>query len=215
MYRCEAVSAAGFIQQLAVAYIHHGHFFYVTGKVPEHKDPRAVDRKLIERYGLDVTRWTRARRKEAGQASVQYLRHNRFFVLVATHGKHEFYECESDIRDVRRQPIRYAGYSVGYRRGVDRRFHVSVRVAPDEYLKLKSHVLGLAGHRSVENLAAELQRLSLEPYAAVRRQLLNILRAVNRMRKAAGFEPVAVAALRLRRRIVRPFGDADGERKSA
>lgn len=197
---------AGFVQQLAVGYVHHGHFFYVCGKVPEHKNAEAVDRKLVERYGLDVTRWTRARRKDAGEASVQYIRHGRFFVLCATAGKHAFFECEAGIRDVRRQPIRYAGYSIGYRRGVDRRFHVSVRIAPDEYLRLKSYLVGLAVHRSVDGLMAELRRLPFEPYAAVRRQFLNILRAINRVRKAAGFEVVPVSALRLRRRILRPFG---------
>src|SRR5262249_1347302 len=77
----------------------------------------------------------------------------------------------------------------------------------DEYLRLKSHLLGLAAHRSVEKLVEEFQRIPFEPYAPVRRQLLNMLRAVNRARGEAGFEPVPVSVLRLRRRIIRPFGD--------
>lgn len=212
-YRCDATSVAGFIQQLAVGYVQHGHFFYTTGHVPERKDPKAVDAKLIERYGLDLSRWARARRKELGRASVQYLRHGRFFVLAATAGRHEFFDEES-VQDVRRNPIRYGGYSVSYRQGVDRRFHASVRIAPDEYLKLKSFFVGLAVHRSVENLSAEFGRVPFEPYAPIRRQLLNFLRAVNRERKAAGFEPVPVSALRLRRRVVRPFGEESGEKLS-
>ena len=215
MYRCEASSVAGFIQQLAVGYVQHGHFFYVTGQVPDGKDGQAVDRKLIERYGLDVSKWTRAREKGKGGASVQYLRYGRFFVLIATAGRHEFFEGEKGVRDVREHPIRFAGYSISYRRGVDRRFHVSVRIAPDEYLRLKAFFVDLACHRSVENLAGEFSRLSFEPYAPVRRQLLNIVRAVNRERQAAGFEAVPVSALRLRRRIVRPFVEALAERNAA
>ncbi len=211
MYRCEAVSVEGFVQQLAVAYVQHGHWFYVTGEVPERKDPRGVDAKLIERYGLDLSKWARARRKEAGRASVQYIRQGRFFVLIATKGRHEFFEGEPGIRDVRRQPIRYAGYSVSYRRGVDRRWHVSVRIAPDEYLRLKSHFVGLAMHRSVENMTREFQRVPFERYAPVRRQLLNILRAVNRVRQEAGYDPAPVTVLRLRRRVVRPFGGLEGD----
>ncbi len=207
MYRCEAASLEGFVQQLAVSYVRHGHFFYVTGNVPEGKDVYAVDAKLIERYGLDVSKWTRAREKAKGRASVQYLRFGRFFVLIATAGKHEFFEQERGIRDLREHPIRFAGYSISYRRGVDRRFHASVRMAPDEYLRVKAYFVGLASHRTVEGLALELSRVPFEPYAPVRRQLLNILRAVNRERVAAGFEPVPVSALRLRRRIVKPFGD--------
>ncbi len=205
MYRCEAVTVEGFVQQLAVTYVHHGHLFYVTGQIPEGKDPRAVDAKLIERYDLSVSRWARTRAKAMGRASVQYIRQGRFFVLIATKGRHKFYERESGIRDIRRHPIRYGGYSISYRRGADRKRHVSVRIAPDEYLRLKAHLVGLARHRSVENLWAEFLRLRFEPYAPVRRQLLNILRAVNRLRREAGFEPVPVSALRFRRRVVRPF----------
>lgn len=204
----EAVSVEGFVQQLAVAYVQHGHWFYVTGLVPEHKDPRAVDAKLVERYGLDVSKWSRARAKATGRASVRYLRHGRFFVIIATKGKHEFFEREANVRDIRRVPIRYAGYSISYRRGVDRRWHASVRIAPDAYLRRKSYLVGLAAHRSVENLAAIFADIPFEPYAPVRRQLLNILRAVNRRRSAAGFEPVPMATLRMRRQVVRPFEEA-------
>lgn len=194
------------MQQLAVAYVQHGHWFYVTGLVPEHKAPRSVDAKLVDRYGLDVSKWSRARAKATGQASVRYIRHGRFFVIIATKGKHEFFERETNIRDIRRVPIRFAGYSISYRRGVDRHWHASVRIAPDEYLRLKSYLLGLATHRSVDNVVAVFARIPFEPYAQVRRQLLNILRGVNRRRRAAGFEPIPCSALRLRRRVVRPFG---------
>jgi len=51
-YRCVATSVAGFVQQLAVAYVAHGYWFYVTGRVPEGKDPADVDRKLIARYEI-------------------------------------------------------------------------------------------------------------------------------------------------------------------
>lgn len=204
-----------FVQRVAVDLVQHGHLFYVTGRVPERKDPRALDAKLIGRYGLNLSRWARARRREAGRASVHYVRLGRLFVLLATKGRHEFFELEPDVRDIRRAPLRVGGYSISYRRGVDRRYHVSVRIAPDEYLELKSYLVGLAVHRSVENLIAEFRRIPFEPYAPVRRQLLNILRAVNRARHAAGFEPVPVSALRLRRRIVRPFGNNEVQRERA
>jgi len=191
-----------------LAYVQHGHWFYVTGEIPPHKDPRVVDAKLIERYHLDISKWARARAKAQGRASVQYIRHGRFFVLIATKGRHEFYNQESDVLDIRRQPIRYVGYSISFRRGVDRRWHVSVRIAPDEYLRLKSFLVGFAVHRSVDNLVAALQGIPFEPYAPVRRQLFNILRAVNRARHAAGYEPVPASALRLRRRPVKPFLEA-------
>src|SRR4051812_20068756 len=101
-YRCEAVTVEGFIQQLAVAYVARGYFFYVTGHIPERKAANRVDEKLVERYHIDLSRWARARRKRAGRANVQYLRHKDFFVLLATHGEHPFFEEEGpNVHDVR------------------------------------------------------------------------------------------------------------------
>jgi hypothetical protein len=84
-YRAEVPTVEGFVQQLAVSYIGKGYWFYVAGHVPEGKAPEAVDAKLINRYGIGVSKWTRARRKLAGSANLQYLRHGRFFLLLATH----------------------------------------------------------------------------------------------------------------------------------
>ena len=80
-----------------------------------------------------------------------------------------------------------------------------VRIEREEFKRLKAHFLGLAVHRKAESISAELFRLPFEPYAPVRRQLLELLRLVNRARRTAGFDLVPVECLRLRRRIVRPF----------
>src|SRR5712692_5511800 len=110
-YRCEATSVVGFVQQLAVAYVGRGYFFYVTGQIPEGKDPRAVDAKLIAKYGLAIGKTARARRKAAGLANVQYVRCRHAFVLLATRGQHSFFEEEREfIRDARKVPIKFAGY---------------------------------------------------------------------------------------------------------
>jgi hypothetical protein len=201
MYRCEATSVEGFVQQLAVSYLAHGYWFYVTGHVPDRKDPHAVDRKLIEHYGIDHSKWERARRKRAGAANVQYLRFERFFVLLATHGAHPFFDEEGNVvHDARRVPIRFHGYALSHHGG-----HPHVRIEQAEYNRLKAYFLDVATHRSADQLAAELGRLPFEPYAPVRRQLLAVLRAVNRARGTAAMESVASTCFRFRRQICRPF----------
>lgn len=201
LYQCEALTVEGFIQQLAVSYVSNGYFFYVMGSVPEGKDPRRVDAKLIDRYGVGVSKWSRARRKRAGAANIQYLRHGRLFVLLATHGEHTFFAEEgAAVRDVRRVPLKAFGYAVSYKAR-----HVHVRIERDEMKRLVAHFLELAKHRKAETVSAELSNLPFEPYAPVRRQLLQVLRAVNRARRAMGYELVPLDALRFRRRIVRPF----------
>jgi len=208
-YRWVATSVAGLVQQLAVSYIAHGYLFYVAGRIPEGKDPARTDAKLIAQYGLGVSKWTRARQRKRGQASVQYLRHDRFFVLVATHGEHPFFAGEGKrIRDFRRQPLHFHGYSLGCRKGRDGRWHASVRIAREPFAELKQRFGALAVHRSVEELGQEFRRLAFEPYAPVRDQLRILLRAVNRRRHAAGLEELPLAALPWHRRPVKPFAAA-------
>jgi hypothetical protein len=210
-YRCEATSIAGFVQQVAVSYVANGYWFYVAGCVPHGKDPRAVDAKIISRYDIGLSKWAKARRKQAGLANLQYIRHERFFLILATHGQHRFFEEEAQvIRDVRRFPIKFAGYSISFRGG-----HASVRIEPAEYRMLKAYFLDLAVRRSAEHLQVELRELAFQPYAPVRRQLLNLVRAVNRARKAAGFEPVEHSVLRFCRRVIRPFGPAAAAEEEA
>ena len=89
-YLCETTSIEGFVQLLACNYLPHGYWFYVTGHVPEGKNPQEVDAKLIGKYGIDLPRATKSRRKRLGNANMQYLRHGRVFVLLATQGKQGF-----------------------------------------------------------------------------------------------------------------------------
>lgn len=86
-YQHACVSVAGFIQQLAVSYVAKGYWFYVCGVVPERKDPAKTDRKIMAQYGVGISKWARARKKKAGQANLHYLRHERFWVVIATPGK--------------------------------------------------------------------------------------------------------------------------------
>lgn len=206
-YRYEAQSIEGFIQQLAVSYVAHGYVHYAAGSIPEGKDPRAIDAKLLELYEVPISKWARARRKRAGLGNVQYLRHDRFFVLLGTDGFHPFKLREGRVlRDLRKAPVHYAGYSVSFRGG-----HASVRIALNEYKCLKAYFLELAPNRSVEALTVEFSSLPFEPYAGVRRQLLNLHRAVNRKRREGGLEELPFSCLRLRRRVVKPFESRRGE----
>jgi hypothetical protein len=217
-YRCEATSIAGFVQQLAVAYIGRGYFFFVLGEIPLKKDPSVIDERLVEKYGVEIGKTARARRKASGFANIQYLRFERSFVLLATHGKHRFFDREGSlIRDARELPIKFGGYSISYRGG-----HPHVRIEQRQYLDLKAYFADVAVHRTADRLKGMFKRLPFEPYAPVRSQLFGILREVNRRRKLAGFDLVSSNCIRVRRRVVRPFerqGDASSnappERASA
>lgn len=219
-YRCVAASVEGFVQQLASNILPHGYWFYVTGHVPDGKSPEAVDQKLVERYGLAISRQQRARRKVAGSANLHYLRLDRFWVLLATHGKHYFFEAEAtNIRDARRIPIQIGGYSLSVKRGhflkkegagkpiPDGRMRVRVQIGRERYREIRAHFISIACHRSLENLTGELRAIRFEPYAPIRRQLLNLVRLINDKRQLAGYAKISARVLRFRRRIVKPFGE--------
>ncbi len=220
-YRAEATSITGFVQQIACCYLRHGYWFYVTGRIPHDKDPRTIDAKLIAKYGIDVSESTRSRRKRAGVANLQYLRHDRFFVVLATKGEHRFFADESQIiRDIRRVPLKYGGYSISYRRGgrmrdgqCDGRQHAHVCIERRRYLELKAWFLDRATQRPAESFALAFYHVPFEPYAPVRRQLLNLWRGVNHARRAAGLPHIPVEVLPLRRRIVLPFGKTTTDRE--
>lgn len=179
-YRCVAKSVEGFVRQLAVAYITHGYWFYVTGTIPEGKDPAAVDAKLIDRYGIAISKWARCRRKKQGLANMQYLRHERFFVLLATKGQHEFFDRErASIRDVRRKSIKFAGYSIGCRKGRAGRWHASVRVEQSRWSEITSHFYVTASHSNWRCPRAILGAVGDVAYAPVRWQFRCAVRAIN------------------------------------
>lgn len=207
-YRCVASSAAGFVQQLAVSYIAHGYWFYVTGEIPPRKDPAATDRKLIEHYGIGISKWARARRKRAGLANVHYLRLGRFFVLLASKGEHRFFEEETKFRDVRRDSISFDGYSIGYKRDARGGWHPSVRIHSATYRNLKDRLIELALHRTENELLVEFGRLNFAMYAPVRSQVLAVWRAVNSRRSEAGLAAIGKSCLNLRRKPVVVFGPA-------
>lgn len=157
--------------------------------------------------------------KQAGAANLHYLRFDRDWLLLATHGHHRFFVEEGDrVCDVRKRPIHFAGYSLAIRKGeylrkeagadaapVDGRYRVRVQIAREQLRVIKPHLLDLCTRRSPEWLAYELWNLPFEPYAPIRKQLLSLLRMINARRHAAGKARIATQSLRYRRTIVKPF----------
>jgi hypothetical protein len=220
-YQYEVKSIRAFVQRFACEVANRGYVFYVTGHIPAGRTPEDTDRKLLEAYGLSLSKFQRYRRKSRGIASVQYVRHRRFFVMLATPGENLWFEREqwprelrlkrgSRIKDLREEPLRYAGYQIALRRSSNTgRDHVSVRIQKDEFLGLKAYFLDIACKRNVENLRWEYANLPFEPYRGVKKQYGEIARAVNAKRKTQALAPVPLSSLPARRKVVPTFLDVD------
>lgn len=218
-YRHVTTTREGFIQILASNYLPHGYWFYVTGRIPEGKDPKAIDEKLLTKYGIELSRQQRAYRKQKGMANLHYVRHDDFFIILATHGRHPFFAEEAaTVRDIRRYPLHFSGYALTVRKGdflkrgegeehatPDNRYRVRVTINREAYRHLRAHLLDLATHRRADVLRWEFWNPPYEPYAPIRKQLLNLLRLVNAKRAAHGYEKLAPDCIRYQRTIVKPF----------
>jgi hypothetical protein len=184
-----------------VSYVSNSYLFYFRGEVPEGRDLERVDASILDRYDIRASRWTRARRKRAGRANLQYLRHGRTFIIIATHGPHPFRVAEAGaIRDAREVPIKLFGYSVSSKNG-----HAVTRIEEGRYRELKAYFSEVATKRTAGALFEEFRCLGFEPWAGVRTQLLGLVKEVNRLRQAAGKAPLPYSTVRRFRRIVRPF----------
>lgn len=208
-YQCAAHSRDGFVHYLVTSLICRGYWFYVTGWIPEGKDAESIDRKLIAKYDCAISKAARWRRKKLGKANVRYLRCGRFFLLIATKGEHRYFAEEANIRDIRKTPLKFGGYSISFRRdgrptakNTMRQFRVHVRIEQQRFNELLAEFEYLACRESAERLAARFYSLPYTGYAPVRRQLCRLLRHVNQCRSRAGKVTLPKDCLFLHRRPV-------------
>lgn len=221
-YKYEVTSLTGFLQRVATHLLPKGYYFFVQGILPEGKDPSALDAKLLTKYDVAKSEGARRWRKQRGLGNVQYIRFERSWILMATHGDHPIRNGEGDnLKDVRRTPIRIGDYALYVKRGnylkkessdeaarPDGKWRVRVLIAREPYRELCAYFLSIACHRRSEALAEELCSLPYEPYAPVRKQLLKLLRLVNSKRQAAGYTKIPAKCLRFKRVIAKSFEPA-------
>ena len=213
-YQCEATGVTGFLSQLC-RLIGSGHYFYFVGKIPDGKDVTKIDQKLIAEYDVAQPKWRRKKRYRGTRAGVHYIREGRTFLLLATHGKHKFFEQnQTTIRDFRRTALKYRGYSIRYTYSEKkRRLAVFIRLDRDTYQKVKGYLLGLAthpGYSNRERLEAVFREIPFVSYGPVYEQLFAILRACNRRRRYAGFLPIRKSAIRKRIGVAKSLKTDDG-----
>ena len=209
-YPCEARSIDAFLAQV-VRYVSSGHYFYIRCLIPEGKDPKAVDGKILDLYDIRRTRWQRKRRNLKANAGIHYLRCDRLFVIMLTKGRHEaFYRDHGpSVLDIRRTALKAFGYSIrwGFSQP-ERRYRVSVRFDKETYRTLQAHMLTVCTwprYRSKEAMESEFRQLPYQRYAPVREQLFRIVRAVNRARRRAGLCEVNYQCIPEKMRVTKVF----------
>jgi hypothetical protein len=97
------------------------------------------------------------------------------------------------------------GYAVRRTYSVrEKRWKVFVRLDRETYLNLRAQMLDLAvraGYRNPDTLEQEFRQLRWQPYEPVRRQLVVIVKAVNRKRRYAGLRQIRLSCVPTMRTI--------------
>lgn len=91
------------------------------------------------------------------------------------------------------------------------RWVARVVINEQRYRLLQAELVGMATHRSAENLWKTFNRLAFIPYAPVRQQLGDVLRQVNKVRKHVGYEPVDATCIRFKRKMTSPYKKQVGQ----
>jgi len=189
-----------------------GYFFFCTFELAKDKDPEQLDAKLIELWNLDKPYWKREKRRRGRAPSIWYLRYDRFYVLLATHGKapdggpHPFF-VEYQTTNICRYSLSCFGYQIRYPVSKEtKRRKLFVRLSKETRDELRERLLSIAvkeRYRDPESIEAVVASLPWQWYRPVREQVKVILKEVNKVRRYAGMKPVRLGCVPKRMRISR------------
>jgi hypothetical protein len=183
----EAKTFGWFLRKIAIDYVRYGYFFYSVGPVPQRKDSKIFDEKMLRKYEITFHRTTRARRKKEGTAVFAYVRFGKKMVLLSTEGTHPAFETW-DYKDCRIQPIQLSGYTIGVHAGKP-----SVRFSMKRFNGLRKFLLGIALHNDKKIAAFFSSVAPYHPFPGVVAQKKKLLKLVNDKRKAGGLKRVKLA----------------------
>lgn len=174
-------------------------WFYEHGVIPRGVDRLAVDLHMRAKYEIPRDKHHARRLRQKGRATVRYLRLDDFWIILASHGNCVFL-AERRFSDIRRKRLILYGYSIAHRNG-----RASVRIHEEQYRMLVEYFRQNAIGWPVSRLAAEIDGLPFERFAPVRRQLIGLIRTVNRERAAWGLDGISYTDIRLAPRSIPVF----------
>lgn len=87
----------------------------------------------------------------------------------------------------------------------DKKLRVRVQISDYTFRELQAELVENAWRRRADWYAMRFWNIGFEPYAPVRKQLLDLLRMVNAKRAERGIAKISTNVIRTKRRIVRPF----------
>ncbi len=164
-------------------YINHGYGRYIFREIPEGRDLKKMDDKLVKVYGVTSDRMKRCRSNKKGAAKIMYFRFGRKFVLLASEGgpneqNREFFKGVN--HRFSKRPLHYRGYSIGIKDN-----KANVMIVPERFLTIKNYGQSIALHNT-EKVQAWFQGLTPFRFRGINKQKLRLLKDINKQRKKKG-----------------------------
>jgi len=216
-YECVAVSERAFVQQL-ICYVRNHYIFYTTIGPSKRRTWAEVDTAIVEKWGINISDQSRARRKAKGHANMQYIRFGDLGVIMLTPGFHPWYEKHISPEGIRqyktlrsfedhsKNPLRAGPYSISsvldweWTPGKPIKHRAKCTLNRQTMQELRAVYHDRATHWSVDSLSTALARTTVQylPYRGVRNCFTRLVHEINKRRKVHGYtDEVPYEALKM------------------
>lgn len=173
-YLCKDFKA--FLQQI-VYLTSRGYYYHCVIVLPEDKQYKYldIDKKLINKYAADKSKYQRARQKVKKQANFYYLRLENLAVLMHTEGDLSNYNIDDNFKDIRKYQSKmilpfskYLQLDVVVIKVKGDKYKVTVKMSPSMYKGIKDSILDAILSKKVGLVYAEFNKMyGLPGYAGI------------------------------------------------
>lgn len=191
-----------FMLQQIVYLTGKGYYYYFVGLIPEDKASKAkkIDKKIIDKYDIDLSKYQRNRRKQKKLANFYYLRWRNVFVVLHTDGDimddikekmdDEFFDIRVSQKGKNRLTIpisNVVSFNVVMHSNKAQKRTVTVVYSNSTFKEFKEDLDEILKYRSLSKLKAYFDRLAYFPaWAGIIKQNKLLLEEVYKLAKKYG-----------------------------
>lgn len=159
-----------FMLQQLVYMVGRGYYFYHVGKISEKKLDKAIDidKKIINKYNINIDKYKRNRRKQKKLANFYYMRYHTTFIILHTDGRLDV-ELDDEFFDARIKQTEVNRLKIGASNGVSfnislvhkerNQYKVTVSLSNETYKNFRTEIEEYIQQRQIKKLEEFFKRL--------------------------------------------------------
>lgn len=182
------------LQQL-VHLVGRGYYNYCVGYIPSDKGHKMfdIDKKIMDKYNINISKDQRYRRKKKKLANFYYLRWQHWFFILRSDGAvdfnvdDKFYDIRVKQKEVNRLKVVVSGcleFNLGLQKKGNGKSSVTVSLSNHTYKEFKAEIEDLIQHKQINKLEDFFERLrGLPAWKGVIKQEYQLLEEVYKYAK--------------------------------